>query len=136
MPITASTTSESEILTLEEALADTLGTFGWSVTRTGVDLQQRIAEHGSVIRVSVIPGGVVESWQRIARVRVEVFAAKYDKAWQTADAVNGAWLRGPFHAPPWLIDRAVTESDFSEQFYAEGVRLLVAAFRVTTRTVP
>lgn len=137
MPIFAPDAPGSQTgTTLEEALASSLDALGWTVTRTGTDLQARIDERGAVLRVSQLPGGSVESWQRVARVRVEVFTRTYDKAWATAAAVESAWLSGAFRAGPWLIDRAVAESDFSEQFYAESVRLLAAAFRVTTRTTP
>lgn len=125
------------VTTLEEGFADSaLTDLGWTVTRTGTDLQKRIAEHDAVIRTSLIPGGISEGWQRVARLRVEIFTASYDKAWETAYAADEFLLSSPYRVGPWLVDRCSSESDFTEQFYAEGVRLLVAVYRVTTRTRP
>lgn len=125
----------AEPSTLEEALADKLSPFGWSVTRTGTDLQDRIKSDGAVIRVRRI-GGQSQRWQLVARIGIEVFAATYDAVWEHATDVDQALLASPYKTSGWLIDRCVNESALTEQFYDPSVRLLAAAYRVTTRTRP
>jgi hypothetical protein len=129
------TTTAPAGVTLEEGLADYLALHGWTVTRTGTDLQDRIRDHGAVIRVRRM-GGDSQRWQLIARVGVEVFAATYDKAWAVASAVDAALLASPYNAGGWLVDRGVSESAPAEQFYDPSVRLIASAYRVTTRTRP
>lgn len=132
------TSQPAEATTLEEALLDHLSPFGWTVIRTGTDLQDRITAHGAVIRVRRT-GGESSRTQTTARIGVEVFAATHDKAWEVSRQVDRALLGGStpyFKAGGWVIDRCVNESAFAEQFYEPSVRLLVAAYRVTTRSAP
>lgn len=128
------TTTAAPGVTLEEALCDHLTPFGWTVTRTGTDLQDRIRDHGAVIRVRRM-GGETQRWQMRVRVGVEVFAATYDNAWSTASKVDAALLDSPYRpGSGWLIDRCVSDSAPAEQFYDPSVRLITALYRVTTRT--
>lgn len=116
-------------LDLENTLADDHADLGWTVTRTGTDLQQRIADHGAVIRFRRT-GGVDQGWQVIARVAVEVYALSYDKAWDTAEELATRLLstNGP------VIDRVVSESANAELPYPDtNIRLVAATYRMTAR---
>lgn len=118
---------------LENGLADAFADLGWTVTRTGTDLQERIAQSGAVVRFRRT-GGVDQGWQVIARVSTEVYAATYDKAWNVAEELARRLTLTPLIVPGQLVDRVVSESANAEMPYSDqNIRLVVAAWRITVR---
>lgn len=117
--------------TLELGLCTYLAPLVYPLIRTDVDLQQVVDEHGSVVRVRRVGGGV-QRWQAIIRIAVELYAKTYTRAWQDAEAVSKALLAHPYRAGGYLIDRAVSESANAEQPHP-NLRVVASALRVTTR---
>jgi len=126
--------------TLELGLCERVEDLGWAITRPDVDLQKLVKDHDAVIRLRR-SGGVQQTWQLIARITVEVYAATYTKAWETAEAVAGnpstpdlgRLLRHPYWAGGWLIDRAVSETANTELAHP-NLRLVSSVLRLTTRS--
>lgn len=117
--------------TLELGLCAYVADLGYALVRPDIDLQKLVDEHGAVIRLRRT-GGVEQRWQVIARIGVEVYAATYTRAWQTAEAVADRLIASPYRAGGWLIDRATSESANAEQPHP-NLRLVASVVRVTTR---
>lgn len=127
------TPAPARTLDLKNALVDAFADLGWTVTRTGTDLQAKIAEHGAVIRFRR-SGGVDQGWQVIARVVTEVYAATYDKVWDTAEELSRRLLLTSPKVPGQVIDRVVSESAHADAPYPDqNIRLVVATWRITAR---
>lgn len=120
--------------TLELGLCEYVADLGWAITRPDVDLQQLVTTHGAVIRLRR-SGGVQQTWQLVARITVEVYAATYTKAWETAEAVSVRLLDSPYRAGGWRIDRGVSETANTELAHP-NLRLVSSVVRVTTRDLP
>lgn len=123
-------------LDIETAVMDRLSDLAYTVSRTGTDLQQRVASSGAVIRVHRT-GGKDSGWQVSARVTLETCAASREKAWETAEAAAERLLaRGGFLSTGAVVDRVESESANAEMPYADqALRVVAATYRVTARRV-
>lgn len=117
--------------TFELGLTTHVDDLGHAIVRPDVDLQKLVETHGAVIRLRR-SGGVEQRWQVIARIAVEIYAATYTRAWQTAEAVSDRLLASPYRAGGWLVDRAVSESANAEQPHP-NLRVVAFVVRLTTR---
>lgn len=116
---------------LELALCDRVADLGYTLVRPSEDLQSLVTAHGSVIRVRRT-GGLEDTWQVVARIVVEVYAATYDTVWRTAEAVAGRLLASPYRAGGMRIDRVVNESANAEAPHP-NLRVVQAIYRASTR---
>jgi hypothetical protein len=117
--------------TLELGLCTYLADLAYAIVRPDVDLQKLVDTHGAVVRVRRA-GGVEQRWQLVARIGVEIYAATYSRAWETAEAVSDRLLASPYRAGGYLIDRAASESANAEQAHP-NLRVVAHVMRLTTR---
>lgn len=115
-------------------MLDHVADLGDTTTRTGTDLQDRVAASGALIVARRLPGRD-EGWQVIPRIAVDVYAATRDEAWDTAEAAAQRWTaRGGFTTPGGVVDRVVADPANAELAYTDPkLRMVSATYRVTAR---
>lgn len=116
---------------LELALCDRVADLGYTIVRPSEDLQNLVTAHGAVIRIRR-SGGLEDTWQVVARVVVEIYAATYEAVWRTAEQVSERLLASPYRTGGMRIDRVVNESANAEAPHP-NLRVVQATYRASTR---